>query len=104
MIGKYLISNKRIARMTKKAKQSEQNEFAGDWVWTIKKGTGQPHCIELDYTECGIQKFMRLQKADELTPYFCQLDYMMFDKFGLKLTRTKTLAKGCECCNFRIRK
>jgi hypothetical protein len=58
----------------------------------------------MDYTECGIVKFLHSQGADEFTPYLCLTDYALFGALGIELKRTMTLAEGCEKCDFRFRK
>ncbi len=55
-------------------------------------------------TECGIVKYLHAQGADELCPYGCDLDYVMFEAMGIGLRRTKTLAWGCDRCDFRLSK
>ena len=47
-------------------------------------------------------KFLHAQGADELTPYLCDLDYVMRAAPGVRLTRTKTLARGCHRCDVRV--
>jgi hypothetical protein len=86
IMGKMMFSDKTIAK------------------WNIQKGDGEAYDVAIDYTECGIQKFVYSQGAKELVPYLCRLDYVLFDKLGMKLVRTKTLADGFDCCDFRIRR
>jgi hypothetical protein len=37
-------------------------------------------------------------------PYLCNTDYVVFGALGMGLVRTKTLAWGCDCCDFRIQR
>jgi hypothetical protein len=91
----------RRSRAQRMARRTQQRRYSGDWVAEFVDGTGQPFDFGVDYTECGIVKFLHAQGADELTPYLCHLDYVMWEAAGQQLTRTKTLAWGCDRCDFR---
>lgn len=91
----------RPARAQREARRSQQRRYPGDWVAEYIDGTGQPFDFGMDFTECGIVKFLHAQHADELTPYLCHLDYVTWEAAGAQLTRTKTLAWGCDRCDFR---
>lgn len=67
-------------------------------------GDGESFDFGIDMTECGIVKFLHAQGADELCPYLCDLDYVMFEAMGIGLRRTKTLGWGCDRCDFRLSK
>jgi hypothetical protein len=58
--------------------------------------------VGMDVTECGIVKFLHAQGADELSPYLCNLDYLVYQATGVELRRTMTLSWGCEKCDFRM--
>ena len=66
------------------------------------EGDGVAFDFGIDMMECGIVKFFDTQGADELVPYLCDVDYVMFEALGIGLRRTKTLAWGCDRCDFRI--
>lgn len=91
----------RRARAEKQAAWTQQRRYPGDWVAEVVDGAGQPFDWGIDITECGIVKFLRAQAADELTPYLCHLDYVTAEAAGAGLTRSKTLAWGCDRCDFR---
>lgn len=91
----------RRARAERQARWTQQRRYPGDWVCEVVDGAGQPFDFGMDITECGIVKFLHAQGADELTPYLCHLDYVVFEAAGAGLTRTKTLAWGCDRCDFR---
>lgn len=103
-IGKMYFSRRRFQAMYQRALVSQQRCYPGNWVWEVIAGDGQDFDLEMNYTECGIDKFMRSQGAQELMPYLCNTDYALFRGLGMELTRTKTLAWGCGCCDFRIKK
>ena len=91
----------RRSRAEKEARWSQLRRYPDDWVCQFVDGTGQPFDLGMDVTECAIVKFMHAQGADEFTPYLCHLDYVMAEAVGYGLTRTKTLAWGCDRCDFR---
>jgi plasmid stabilization system protein ParE len=90
------------ARVEKMARRSQQHRYPDDWVGQIVDGTGQPFDFGIDWTECGVEKFLRAQGAEEFTPYICALDYVTAQAAGERLTRTKTLSWGCDRCDFRF--
>lgn len=92
----------RRARVEKLARWTQQRRYPGDWVGQVIDGAGQPFDFGIDYTECGIVKFLHAQGADELAPYLCDLDHLTAEAAGEGLTRTKTLAWGCDRCDFRF--
>jgi len=91
----------RRSRAEKQVKWTQQRRYAGDWFNEIVEGDGRTFDWGIDITECGLVKFLHAQGADELTPYLCDLDYVMAEAAGVGLTRTKTLAWGCDSCDFR---
>jgi hypothetical protein len=102
LMARFMFSPWRIRDMRRRAQISQQRRYSGDWVWEVIEGDGQTFDLGTTYTECGIDKFMRSQGAAELTPYLCNTDYVLFRSLGMGLVRTKTLAWGCDCCDFRI--
>jgi len=95
------IMGPRRAKAEKQARWTQQRRYADDWVCEVVDGTGQPFDFGVDVTECAIVKYMHAHGADELTPYLCHLDYVLAEAAGAGLTRTKTLAWGCDRCDFR---
>ncbi len=91
----------RRARAERQARWTQRRRYRGDWMCEVVDGAGQPFDFGMDITECGIVKFLHAQGADELTPYLCHLDYVFFEAAGAGLIRTKTLAWGCDRCDFR---
>lgn len=90
------------ARVEKMARRSQQRQYPDDWVGQIVDGTGHPFDFGIDWTECGVEKFLRAQGAQDFTPYICALDYLTAQAAGERLTRTKTLSWGCDRCDFRF--
>lgn len=97
-----LLLRPRPSRAQKVARWTQQRRYPEDWVAEFVDGAGQPFDYGMDVTECAIVKFMHAQDADAFTPYLCHLDYVMAEAAGYGLTRTKTLAWGCDRCDFRM--
>jgi len=100
--GRNLLSQKRIDQRKRAAAISQERLYPDDWVFEIVEGDGQTFEFGVDYTECGIVKYLTREGAPELAPYLCWLDYPMCKSMRVKLVRTETIAQGCERCNFRF--
>lgn len=96
-----LVLGPRRAKAEKQARWTRQRNYPDDWVCEVVDGAGQPFDFGVDVTECAIVKYMHAHDADELTPYLCHLDYVLAEAAGAGLSRTKTLAWGCDRCDFR---
>ena len=86
------------------ALESQKRRYPGDWVFQFVEGDGDDFDWGMDYTECGIVKFLGAQGADDLAPYLCLADFPMSDAFGLGLERNTTIAEGEERCDFRFKR
>ena len=86
------------------ARKSQAREYPGDWVSERFDGDGETFDFGIDHTECGNVKYLNAQDADELTPYICDLEYVTIKAMGFGVQRTKTLAWGCDRCDFRFSK
>jgi hypothetical protein len=104
LIRRYRFSGLRMRKLEKAARRSQARRDPGDWVFDVVSGSGQPFDFGIDMTECGIVKFFHDQGADEVVPYLCELDYIGAETMGVGLRRTKTLAWGCDRCDFRLTK
>jgi len=100
--GRQLLTQKRIDQRKRAAAISQKRLYPDDWVFEIVEGDGQTFDFGVDYTECGIVKYLTREGAPELAPYLCWLDYPMCRSMRVKLVRTETIAQGCERCNFRF--
>jgi hypothetical protein len=102
LMGRYLFTRIRQRKLERAARRSQARQYPGDWVLERVEGDGESFDFGVDMIECGIVKFFHAQGAEELTPYGCDLDYVMFEAMGIGFRRTKTLAWGCDRCDFRI--
>ena len=100
--GRQYSRRKRQDRVRHAAAVSQERRYPGDWVFEVIEGDGQDFDFGLDYTECGLLKYLEREGAPELAPYLCWADYPMFAAMGMKLTRTETLAQGGQRCDFRL--
>lgn len=104
LIRHQIVKPLMVRQMTKAARLSQARRYPDDWVMEIVDSGGQDFDFGMDVTECGDLKFLRAQGAEELCPYICDLDYVLMNSLGAGLQRTKTLAWGCDRCDFRISK
>lgn len=104
LMGRFAYSRWRLPQMKKHAQASQERKYPDDWVWAIFEGDGRSFDIGIDYSECAVQKFIQHQGTEELMPYLCDVDYLVFAAAGMELKRSKTLVQGCDCCDFRIKK
>ena len=100
--GKFRLSRWAVRMMQNAAWRSQKREYPDDWVFEVVEGDGGAFDVGMDVTECGIVKFLHAQGADELAPYLCNLDYLVYHATGVELRRTMTLSWGCEKCDFRM--
>jgi hypothetical protein len=104
LMAHYYMSKFNQRQSRQKAVTSQERRYPGDWVREHVEGDSDTFDWGMDYTECGIVKFLHSQGADELAPYLCLLDYALYGALGIGLKRTQTLAEGDERCDFRFKK
>lgn len=60
--------------------------------------------ISLNMTRCPVAEYFRREEATDLCiGTWCNLDYPLAEMWGGHLERSKTLADGCEHCDFRFK-
>ena len=101
--GDLMFSTQELAKLQGYCRRTQQRRYPGDWVATFIPGDGQTFDFGYDYAECGALKFFRSQGAAAMAPYFCLADFPRSRALGTGLVRTRTLAFGDDCCNFRYR-
>lgn len=102
LLGRLYMSEFWRKRTQHKALISRQKEFAGDFVYEVVDGKPGEYEWGINYLECAIVKFFHQQGADDLTPYMCYVDYILFPGMGIDLKRTGTIGQGCSHCDFRF--
>jgi hypothetical protein len=101
MDGRMTLSESTQNRLRQAAEQSQQRRYPQDWVFQFIPGDESSFTYGVDYEECGIVKYYRSQKAEELTVYLCLLDFPLSNAMNTGLVRTETLAQGGRRCDFR---
>lgn len=104
LLGYRAFSRRHIRSVEKRAAESQQRQYPGDYVFAFVEGDGEAFDYGVDYTECAACKFLTEQGAPELAPYICATDVLSSDALGWGLVRTMTLAEGYEKCDFRFKK
>ena len=102
LMVRYRFSRLRQKKLERGAQRSQARRYPGDWVFERVDGHGKAFDFGIDMTECGIVKFLHAEGADELCAYLCDIDYVGVEAMGFGLRRTKTLAWGCDRCDFRL--
>ncbi len=103
-VGRQRFGRLRKRKVEKAARRSQARRYPGDFVFERIEGDGKTFDFGVDITECGALKFLETQGAEELCPYGCDIDYVAAEAMGFGLRRTKTLAWGCDRCDFRLSK
>jgi hypothetical protein len=91
-----------------------------EWIieyWKANKGANifeyeiaedSENVLQINCLYCAFAKISQLVEEKESTLSICHLDDLIFSTWdkvpGIKYTRTKALAKGDTCCDFRIEK
>jgi hypothetical protein len=90
-------------RMRRRAESGEHLRFGGFEVGYLI-GSGDDFDWGVDYLACGNLELARELGAEEFAPYICMSDIPLGDALGWGLIRTRTLADGCDRCDFRFKK
>ena len=102
-LRKIMFSRAMKRRVRKRASNGHQLRF-GDFEVRYLIGDGESFDWGVDYVACGNYEFMKEQGAEEFAPYVCLSDMALGEALGWGLTRTETLADGCDRCDFRFKK
>jgi hypothetical protein len=103
LLRKIMFSRAMKRRVRKRATNGDQLQF-GDFQVRYLIGDGESFDWGVDYVACGNYEFMKEQGAEEFAPYVCLSDMVLGEALGWGLTRTETLADGCDRCDFRFKK
>jgi hypothetical protein len=93
-----------LKRLQKRAAESHERKYPGDYVYDFIPGDGTTFNYGVDYHECGSCKYLDSQGVFELAQYLCPVDILYSQVFQWGLSRTKTIASGGEKCDFRFRR
>jgi hypothetical protein len=103
ILKKLMFSNFLMRRVKKRAERGEQLKF-GDFEVRYLICDGKEFDWGVDYVACGHYSFLKAQGAEEFAPYVCLSDMALGDALGWGLSRTQTIADGCQSCDFRFKK
>lgn len=103
-VGNKMFTRRSIEKTKENALQSQEMIWPGNWVTVYVEPTDDSFDIGWDNLECGILKFFKDFDAEEIVPYFCQLDYVQAKGYDMIFFRKGTLANGNEKCDFRYKK
>lgn len=103
-VGQRVFSRRNLRDLPRRAAESQQREYPGDYVYAFVPGDGKTFDFGVDYLECGGCKFLTSQGVPELAAYLCPVDILYSEVFGWGLVRTMTLAQGYDRCDFRFKK
>jgi hypothetical protein len=90
-------------RIRRRAEKNEQFRF-GNFEVRYVIGDGKDFDWGVDYVGCGNFELVKKLGAEEFAPYVCMSDIPLGNALGWDLTRTQTLADGCDHCDFRFKK
>ena len=79
----------------------ESGKYSEDFAYSYVEG--EDFDLGLDFTECALLKLYKNYSADDFMPYICAMDIIMSKYGDLGLYRSKTLAEGCDVCDFRYK-
>ncbi len=96
-----LFTDKKQKKKLVESKASQNSKYELDWKFDYKKGVDEFYNT---YSECGICKLGKRESCFEFVPCLCNMDEKNYRNEGGQLHRTKTLAKGDECCDFHVTK
>jgi len=102
-LKKIMYSRVMLSRIRKRA-ETNTHLKSGDFEVAYIIGDGNEFDYEVDYVACGNYKFVLDQGVEEFAPYVCMSDIALGTALGWGLTRTQTLADGCDRCDFKFKK
>jgi len=104
LFGRMDFSKRYQRGVQKRAEESHQRQYPGDYVFNFVQGDGKEFDFGVDYIECAGCSFLEKQGASELAPYLCNIDILYSEAYGWGLIRNYTLAQGHDKCDFRFKK
>lgn len=82
ILGHRTFSRRYRRRLQKRAAESQERRFSGDYVYTFVEGDNEIFDFGVDYIECAVVKFLKEQGALELAPYICPVDILYSESLG----------------------
>jgi hypothetical protein len=89
--------------MARRARRHQVDRIGGFEIEYLSSESGE-FDLGINYRRCGNYRLAMDHDAEEFAPYICLSDIALSEAFGWGLTRTRTLADGCDHCDFRMKK
>lgn len=99
-ISQMLCSSEYVQKI---ADYSQKREYPDDWLFeSVLPGVNDNFQIGMNIYKCPIELLCKRLCAEDFFPYLCLNDFVTHGMLGINLIRTKTLAHGADCCDFRL--
>ena len=85
-----------------RAKSGEMGSFGEFEIEYVSSEHGE-FDIGVNYLGCANFSFAMKHGGEAFAPYICMSDIALSDALGWGLSRTQTLADGCDYCDFRMK-
>ncbi len=102
---KFLLFSPFSRMVLKKRAKKNEKAILGDFEIEYLIGRKEDDFdFGVNYLRCGNLNFAIKHGGEEFAPYICMSDIALSNIFQWGLTRTQTLADGCQHCDFRFKK
>ena len=101
---RYIMFSTIVMTIVKRRARKQEKACLGDFEVEYFIGEGGDFDFGVNYLKCGNLNFVIEYGGEEFAPYVCMSDIALSDALGWGLTRTQTLADGCDYCDFRFKK
>jgi hypothetical protein len=102
-LSRRLMFSRLVRRIFARREKLGQTHRLGDFQIQYLLGDGSEFDLGVNYLQCGNHRFALEHGGEEFTPYICMSDIALSDAMGWGLIRTRTLADGCDHCDFRFK-
>jgi len=90
--------------MKQQADRSQKRQYPEDFVYTFVKGDGKNFDWALEFSECAVNKFYKVQEVEELKPYCNFFDVTYSRYLGMGINANETIGNGCHTCKLQYKK
>lgn len=99
LIHRGATSRLAVGYIQRQARRSQERRYPEDFVYTcsVTRGRGELE-LELEFTECAVQKYYEAEGVEELKPYCNFFDPIYSRYFGMGVRAENTLGRGCDTC------
>jgi hypothetical protein len=86
------------------SKESQEKRYPEGYVYEFVEGDGENFDYGVNYLECAVYKFFKVQDAERFVPFICIYDFVMARAAGYGFNRTQTIWNSAPFCDFRYSK